>query len=62
MDELAEDIARGEGKYLETLADLMNVPSSEKEKFYTKLKNNFDNIFYSEDVTPNEVINRIASL
>ena len=62
MDELAEDIARGEGKYLETLADLMNVPSSERGKFYTKLKNNFDNIFYSEDVTPNEVINRIASL
>ncbi len=62
MDELAVDIAKGEGKYLETLADLMNVPVEERGEFYSKLKNNFDKIFHSEDVTPNEVINTIVSL
>ncbi len=62
MDELAADISRGEGKYLETLADLMNVSYEERSEFYAKLKANFDKIFYSESVTPNEVINTIVSL
>ena len=62
MDELAQDIARGEGMYVNTLADLMNVPEERKPEFYTKLQNNFERIFPSENVSSAHVIKAIASL
>ncbi len=62
LDELAQDIAVGEGAYLETLAELMGVPESEKASFYRKLSANFDRIFPSEKVTSAEVIRAIRSL
>ena len=62
LDELAQDIAVGEGAYLETLAELMGVPESEKPSFYSKLSANFARIFPSEKVTSAEVIRAIRSL
>ncbi len=62
MDELAQDIARGEGRYVETLADLMHIPAESRFEFYTKLKNNFDKIFPSEEVSSAHVIDTIATL
>ena len=62
MDELAQDIAVGDGKYLSTLADLMDVPSEERKAFYTKLQQNFEKIFPSEQVSSAHVVDTIATL
>ncbi|RUM31339.1 MAG: hypothetical protein DSY42_02895 [Aquifex sp.] len=62
MDELAQDIARGNGIYLETLADLMNIPEEERPQFFSKLQKNFDKIFSSENVTSADIIDAIVSL
>ncbi len=62
MDELAQDIARGEGRYVDTLADLMGVPAEKRPEFYTKLQQNFDRIFPSESVSSAHVIDTIATL
>ncbi len=62
MDELAQDIARGEGRYVDTLADLMGVPAEKRPEFYTKLQKNFDRIFPSESVSSAHVIDTIAVL
>jgi hypothetical protein len=62
MDNLATDIAKGDGEYIDTLATMMNV--SDKTIFKSKMKSNFNNIFTSENVTSKEVvanINRVAN-
>jgi len=60
MDELAIDIASGNGENLDTLSSLMNVEN--KELFSQKLKSNFSKIYKSADVTSAEVIDAIASI
>jgi hypothetical protein len=59
MDNLAKDIAKGNGEYLETLALLMNVSENEKQVFFTKLQANFNNIYTSSDVKSTEVVKNI---
>ncbi len=60
MDNLAVDIAAGDGETLETLAALLNV--SDKTSFKTKLKNNFDAIYSDESVTSAKVIDAIVTI
>jgi hypothetical protein len=60
MDNLATDIAAGQGETLETLATLLNV--SDKEAFENKLKANFDKIYTSENVTSAKVIDAIVTI
>ena len=51
MDNLAKDVANGYGEYLETVAKLLNVAETDKRRWYTKLKNNFNSIFQTADTT-----------
>ncbi|RUM64042.1 MAG: hypothetical protein DSZ05_07900 [Sulfurospirillum sp.] len=60
MDNLATDIAMGEGETLDTLASMLKV--SDKRSFETKLKANFDKIYASEDVTSASVIDAIVTI
>ncbi len=60
MDNLATDIAAGQGETLDTLATLLNVKN--KEAFEAKLKDNFDSIYATEDVTSAEVIDAIITV
>ncbi len=60
MDNLATDIAAGEGETLDTLATLLNV--TDKASFESKLKANFDKIYTSEDVTSAKVIDAIVTI
>ncbi|WP_457600614.1 DUF3015 family protein [Hydrogenivirga sp.] len=62
MDELAQDVARGEGRYVETLAELMGVPEEKRPEFYSRLQQNFERIFPSESVSSAHVIDTIATL
>lgn len=60
MDNLATDIAAGQGETLETLADMMGVEN--KAVFAEKLKSNFDKIYTSENVTSANVIDQIVTI
>jgi hypothetical protein len=60
MDNLATDIAAGQGETLETLATMLNV--SDKKAFESKLKANFDKIYTSENVTSAKVIDAIVTI
>jgi hypothetical protein len=62
MDNLARDIARGNGEYLNTLAILAGVPESEHAVFYRQLQSNFSSIYTSDKVTHIDVLNSIEAL
>ena len=62
MDNLARDIARGQGEYLNTLALLMDVPDTQKGAFRSHLQAHFSDIYTSEKVTHSEVIKNILAV
>src|SRR3989337_3340559 len=50
LDNLAKDIAMGQGESLETLAELIGVPAENRTVENAKLKSTFSNIFTSENI------------
>jgi hypothetical protein len=56
LDNLATDVARGEGETLDSLASLMTVAPEDKARFTGALQHNFTRLFPSENVTVDEVI------
>lgn len=60
MDNLASDIAKGDGEYLDTLAHLMKVEN--KQEFKNKLHQNFNKIYNSKDIQSKEVVANITSV
>jgi hypothetical protein len=58
IDQIAMDAAKGNGESIKTLAKLMNV--KDVNTFATKLHNNFDKIFASDNVNSAQVIDNIA--
>jgi hypothetical protein len=62
MDNLAKDAAMGQGEYVDALAELMDVPGSERVEFSQMLQENFSNIFTDGSVSHVEVIENISLL
>lgn len=62
MDNLARDIARGNGEYLNTLAVLASVPEGKRADFNSRLQANFSSIYSSEKVTDVDVLSNIETL
>ena len=62
MDLLARDIASGQGETLDTLAELLELPSGDRQLLYASLQSNFDRIFITGDETAGVVLDRIAVL
>ena len=62
MDQLASDIASGNGEALETVAELMNIPKEKRADFFTKAQANFDKIYSSENVQSADVIDKLAEI
>jgi hypothetical protein len=62
MDNLANDISKGRGEYLNTLAVLMDVPEGARADFYSKLQNNFSRIYPSTNVKSVDVVKNIEAL
>lgn len=60
MDSLANDIAKGNGEYVDTLASLMKVEN--KDNFKDNLHKNFNKIYTSKDVTSKEVVANIKEI
>jgi len=59
MDNLARDIARGNGEYVNTLAVLMDVPEGQRISFRARLQNHFSEIYTSDKVSYSEVVQNI---
>jgi hypothetical protein len=56
MDQLAMDIAVGQGETLNALADLMVVPTDERADLFAKLQREFDALFTSHLITSDELV------
>ena len=56
LDNVAQDMARGEGEALASLARVIGIQAEEQQAFFTTVQNEFDNIFASSDVTRQEVM------
>ena len=62
MDSIASDIAMGGGESLDTVTELMEVPSSQRAELSSALQANFTKIYPSADVTSAQVIDNIAAV
>lgn len=62
MDQLAREMAAGQGESLDTLAELIAVPQSERAQFAKTLQAQFDVIYSSPTVTSSEVVEHIAQV
>ena len=60
MDNLARDIARGQGEYVNTLALLMEIPNAKRATFRSQLQAHFSDIYTSDQVTYSEVVQNIV--
>ena len=56
MDEFGEDMARGDGEVITTVAVSLGIPPEHRDEFKSTMRDNFDSIFTSEDVTFEEVL------
>ncbi|MEH0666177.1 DUF3015 domain-containing protein [Vibrio scophthalmi] len=62
MDNLARDIAKGEGETLATLSEVWGIQESDKGAFNTLAQENFSQVFQSENVTSEEVFTNLNAL
>ena len=62
MDNLAKDAAMGQGEYVDTLAELMDIQGSKRVEFSQMLQENFSNIFTEGSVSHVVVIENISHL
>ena len=56
MDSLSQEIARGEGHYLTTLASIIGVETEDQNVFTASLQNEFSTLFSSDSTSTVEVI------
>ncbi len=62
LDQLAEDMARGDGDALETFAHLMGIPEQDRPVFYGFAKQHFAEIFAGDEVTERDMIAALQGL
>lgn len=56
MNRLAQDMSRGQGEALASLAEVIGVEQSDRTRFYAATQSNFDSIFPNENVTAKDVM------
>ncbi len=59
MDQLAKEIAKGQGESIDTLAELLNV--EDKATFASSLQQNYNSIYTSQKVEMNDVLDNIST-
>ena len=62
MDEFSEDVARGEGEALDTVAVVYGVDAQDRDTFAKVMHENFTSLFPSEDVTAEEMMASIEDV
>lgn len=60
MDNLAKDIAKGEGESLSTLAELLKV--KDKASFYASLQSNYNSIYANSHVEMADVLENVSAI
>ena len=55
IDNLARDMAKGQGETLATLSEVWGVDDADKARFNALVQDNFSDVFVSENVTSQEV-------
>jgi len=60
MDQLAKEIAMGQGESVDTLAELLNV--DDKEAFASTLQENYTAVYTSENVEMADVLDNITTI
>ncbi|MDD3763034.1 MAG: DUF3015 domain-containing protein [Nevskiales bacterium] len=59
LDQLAAEVAAGEGETLETLASLYQIEDADRDAFYALTQRQYDNLFSSADVTTGDVLSAL---
>jgi hypothetical protein len=62
MDEFSEDVARGDGEALTAVAVALGVAETDRALFKTVMHDNFSVLFPSQDVTAEQVSDRVVAL
>lgn len=62
MDTLAQDIAVGEGEYLSTVVELLDIPAENQASFRQRARESFATIYGSEKVTHLDVLSALRDL
>ena len=62
MDEFSEDVARGEGEAMDTVAVVYGVDAQDRGTFAKVMHENFTTLFPSEDVTAEEMMASIEEV
>ena len=62
MDEFSEDVARGQGDALDTVAVVYGVQPEDRDTFANVMHENFTTLFPSEDVTAEEMMAAIEEV
>ena len=62
MEQLARDMSRGEGETLDTLAEVWGVQAQDKAAFNKLVQTQFTNVFTSENVTSQLVLENLNTL
>ncbi|WP_070965485.1 DUF3015 domain-containing protein [Vibrio sonorensis] len=62
LDNLARDIAKGEGETLATLSEVWGIQEADKAAFNELAQENFSEVFNSESVTSEEVFANLNTL
>ena len=62
MDEFSEDVARGEGDALDTVAVVYGVAPEDRDTFANVMHENFTTLFPSEEVTADEMMTSIEEI
>lgn len=59
FERVREDMARGGGEYLTSLAALMGIPEAEQPEFFALTKESFPTLFGSDETTPEQLLARL---
>lgn len=62
VDRLAQDMSRGEGEMLNTLAVLLGVDAADRASFNKLAKDNFASLYPNAQVTGNDVLDKLVTL
>lgn len=62
FDEIARDMAHGQGEALTTLAHLLGVEESDRDAFYAFTRSHFGELFGSDEVTAVELLDQLDAL
>ncbi len=62
MDNLAVDIAAGQGETLDALAEIAEVAPAKRPQLYSALQKNFDKIYFQDNVNNQTVVSDVSGI